>query len=157
MKTKICLCLLISAILLSCVNNDTFSDLNNNLSDSINYKTLESKNFFPISITVDENGNFIDSIIPPLLKSIRSGQNQGFKPKSGLVNNPITAKRIGLAVLESIYGKAKIKSEEPIHIALIDDKIWFITGSLSKGYDGGVAEILISKEDGRIYYVGHGK
>jgi hypothetical protein len=125
-------------------------------SDSIKYNVVNSKEY-KLMLSYDENNNFIDTIIPPIIKSIREGQYHGISNKGGLVKDAITAKKMSLAILESFYGKKQIQSEEPINISLIDDKYWFICGSLIKGYVGGVAEILISKDDGRILYLSHGK
>ena len=56
-----------------------------------------------------------------------------------------------------IYGK-QVKNEKPYNV-FYDDKngVWLINGSLPKGWDGGVAYILIRKHDGRVLAVWHGK
>jgi len=35
-------------------------------------------------------------------------------------------------MLYQIYGKSKMDSEKPFNIDLIDDKFWYITGTLPK-------------------------
>lgn len=79
-----------------------------------------------------------------------------YKPKDGYVPDEETAIAIAVAVWNSIYGKEKIKSEKPFRASLKDD-VWTITGSLPKGRKGGTAIAEISKDDGRILRVIHGK
>ena len=76
-----------------------------------------------------------------------------------------TAVAIAEKKLMSVYGKKKTLEEEPFH-ATLKDGVWTVFGTLTcpdvKGgrttiCAGGVAEIKISKEDGRILYVTHGK
>jgi len=124
--------------------------------DSIDYNIVSSKDYKPM-LSYDENHIFLDTIILPVIKSIRDGQYHGISAKEGLIKDALTAKRMALAILESFYGKKLIQSEEPIKISLIDNKYWFVCGTLPDGYVGGVAEILISKENGRILYLEHGK
>jgi hypothetical protein len=68
-----------------------------------------------------------------------------------------TAIRIAEAVWIPVYGEEKIRQERPIHARLHGSKDrWLVTGSLPKGYIGGVALAVISKTDGRILRVSHG-
>ena len=84
------------------------------------------------------------------------GQKENFKPKDGYVPNQETAKRIAEAVWIPIYGEKEIQSEKPFS-AILKNGIWTISGHLPEGYDGGVAVIDISKDDGKIFRVSHGK
>jgi hypothetical protein len=124
--------------------------------ESIKYKIITIKDFKP-RLAYDENNNVVDTIIPSIIKSIRDGQYRGITSKEGLVKDALTAKRMAVAILESFYGKNLLQSEEPINVSLINDKYWYVNGTLPNGYMGGVAEILISREDGRILYLTHGK
>lgn len=79
-----------------------------------------------------------------------------YKPKDGFVPDAITAIRIAEAVLTPVYGEEKIKSERPF-TATLRKGVWTVEGSLPEGWLGGVAVVEISKEDGRILRMSHGK
>ena len=95
-----------------------------------------------------------------ILVSICSAHGQSFKPEEGYVPDAKTAIRIALAVWEPIYGIEKIKNQAP-YKAELRNQVWFVTGSLEdecgRPMVGGVAEAEISKKDGRILSVIHGK
>ena len=81
----------------------------------------------------------------------------GFKPKEGFVPTKDVAIKIAVAVWEPIYGVERIPSEKPYH-ARLTKGTWIVTGSLpQKITKGGVAEARISKDDGTILGVIHGK
>jgi hypothetical protein len=80
----------------------------------------------------------------------------GYYPKDGYVPDADTAIRIALAVWEPIYGKAQIEKEKPYR-ACVKGGIWIITGSLPSGWRGGVALAEISKKDGQILRISHGR
>jgi len=78
-------------------------------------------------------------------------------PKAGFVPNEGTAIRIAEAVLSPIYGEQHVIRERPL-TARLSNGVWYVKGTLPKPYTrGGVAEIEISKRDGRILYVMHGR
>ena len=79
-----------------------------------------------------------------------------YKPPHGYVPDEKTAIAIAIAVWSPIYGEKHIQEEKPFH-ATIQDGVWFVHGSLPKGFVGGVAEAEISKDDGRILRISHGK
>lgn len=90
---------------------------------------------------------------------------QGYKPKSGYVPDSETAVKIAKAVLIPVYGEKQINSERPFTAKLHED-VWTVTGTLrcsdGKGgtttsCDGGVAEVRIAKDDGRVLFMMHGK
>jgi NTF2 fold immunity protein of polymorphic toxin system component len=90
---------------------------------------------------------------------------QGYKPKAGYVPDSVTAVKIAEAVLIPVYGEKQVTSERPFHASL-KDGVWFVDGTLhcpgppagrTDKCDGGVAMVQISKEDGRILTMGHGK
>jgi hypothetical protein len=77
----------------------------------------------------------------------------------------LTPLRIAEAVLVPVYGKKQIESERPF-TATLKGEVWAVGGTLhcsdGKGGDttfcaGGVAVVKISKSDGRILYMMHGK
>jgi len=88
----------------------------------------------------------------------RAGETprHNYKPDVGYVPNAQTAIQIAVAVWEPIYGKEKIAEEKP-YKATLKDGVWFVEGSLPKGWIGGVAEAEISKDTGAILRVSHGK
>jgi len=88
-----------------------------------------------------------------------------YKPPSGFVPDSKTAIAIAEAVLMPVYGKEHIESERPF-IATMKVDVWTVTGTLhcpdGKGGIttkclGGVAVVKISKSNGRILYMLHGK
>jgi hypothetical protein len=79
-----------------------------------------------------------------------------FMPAGGFVPDAATAIKIAEAVWLPIYGK-EVLNEKPYTARLIGKDVWVVEGSLRKGWDGGVAYIEISKRDGRILEVIHGK
>ena len=74
-------------------------------------------------------------------------------PKDGYVPNAETAISIAVAVWSPIYGHENIERQKPFQAALNSDGIWVVTGSLPKGWRGGVALAEIAKSDGRIVRV----
>ena len=66
-----------------------------------------------------------------------------------------TAEKIAEAVLLPMYGE-EIYNEKPF-IAILKDDIWIVKGSITSNSIGGVLEIQISKRDGKIIDVYHGK
>jgi hypothetical protein len=81
--------------------------------------------------------------------------------EDGYVPSEDVAIKIAVAVWEPIYGADKIAKEKPFHATLADG-VWTVKGSfpkgaLAKGMKGGVALAKISKADGRIIRVIHGK
>jgi hypothetical protein len=103
----------------------------------------------------DQNANV--SLTNSNSKNAQQNSNRSnYKPKEGYVADEETAITIAVAVWKPIYGKEKIENEKP-YKASLKDSIWTVTGSLPKGWKGGVAEAEISKDDGRILQVIHGK
>jgi hypothetical protein len=83
-------------------------------------------------------------------------QKHNFVPKDGYVPNKEVAIKIAVAVWEPIYGADKIADEKPFRATLANET-WTVKGSLPEGMKGGVALAEISKKDGRIIRVSHGK
>ena len=79
------------------------------------------------------------------------------KPKDGFVPDAQTAIAIAVAVWNPIYGKDNIEKEKP-YSAKLTNGVWIVEGSLPKPMTvGGWAIAEISKEDGKILRVSHGK
>ena len=85
-----------------------------------------------------------------------AGAKHNYKPDGGYVPDAATAIAIAVAVWNPIYGKEHIEREKPF-VARLEDGVWTVGGSLTKGMPGAVAEAEIAKDDGRILRVSHGK
>src|SRR5512135_1855306 len=87
-------------------------------------------------------------------------EKHSFKPDNGYVSDATTAIKIAEAVLTPIYGENVIKNERPFK-AVLKDGVWTVEGTLrcpeGERCTGGVAIIEISKDDGKILRVSHGK
>jgi NTF2 fold immunity protein of polymorphic toxin system component len=95
--------------------------------------------------------------ILPIASYSEEPQKHNVKPAAGYVPDEETAIKIAIAVWSPIYGKDKIDAEKP-YKAILKDGVWYVSGSLPKGYvKGGVAEGEINKDDGRIIRISHGK
>jgi hypothetical protein len=90
---------------------------------------------------------------------------QKYKQKWGYVPDSATAVKIAEQVLIPVYGKKQIISERPFNATLKDD-VWFVEGTLhcpgapaggSAHCVGGVAMVQITRSDGRVLSVRHGK
>lgn len=60
-------------------------------------------------------------------------------------------------ILNYHYGEEEINEEKPFDVELLNDTVWYISGSLPEGAVGGVAEIFIRKSDGKVLRMIHGK
>lgn len=97
-------------------------------------------------------------------KAAPSGSTEkphSYVPSAGFVPDKPTAIRIAVAVWIPIYGAKHIQGETPYH-ATLKNGVWTVEGSLPKppkGYIavGGVAIAEISKQDGRILRISHGR
>jgi hypothetical protein len=85
-----------------------------------------------------------------------SAEEHNVHPPQGLGPDARTAIAIAVAVWTPIYGEKQIASEKPYGARLEGDK-WTVTGSLPKGWRGGVAIAVIAKSDGRVLRVTHGR
>jgi len=82
-------------------------------------------------------------------------EKHNYKPREGYVPDETTAIKIAEAVWLPIYGDT-IYTEKPFKTVL-KNGVWIVEGSLPEGYVGGVAEIEIAKDDGKILRVSHGQ
>ncbi len=79
-----------------------------------------------------------------------------YRPANGYVPDEETAIAVAVAVWKPIYGASQIEGEKP-YVATLKDGVWHVRGSLPKGWTGGVAEVDISKANGTILRVSHGR
>ena len=99
----------------------------------------------------------LNLVLAGLLFSVPAfAADAGFEPKDGMVPNAETAVDIAVAVFKPIYGVEKIESQRPFH-AELKGEVWHVYGSLPAGWVGGTAEAELSRKDGRIIRVWHGK
>jgi NTF2 fold immunity protein len=83
-------------------------------------------------------------------------QEHNVQPSNGLVPDAKTAITIAVAIWTPIYGEKQIASQKP-YVAILKQGNWTVTGSLPHGTVGGTAIAVISKTDGRVVRVSHGK
>lgn len=101
---------------------------------------------------------FIPLTLLILAPFVLHAEEPTYKPKEGYVSNEATAKKIAEAVLIPIYGKELIEKEKPFN-ATLKEGVWNVVGTLpcpkNKVCLGGVAEVQISQEDGKILKLIH--
>ena len=79
-----------------------------------------------------------------------------YMPPDGYVPDSATAARIAEAVWIPIYGADNIRRQRP-YGAVLRDSVWTVFGYLPPNRLGGVAIAEISRRDGRILRVSHGR
>jgi NTF2 fold immunity protein len=84
-----------------------------------------------------------------------SAEKHSYTPKEGYVPTADTAVKIAEAVWLPIYGES-IQKKKPF-TARLENGVWIVEGTLPKDTMGGVPIIEISKKDGKILRVSHGK
>ena len=84
------------------------------------------------------------------------GPQDAYVPVEGYFPTAEVAIRIAVAVWEPIYGTQAIAEEKP-YKATLAEGVWTVEGTLPERKKGGVALAEISKRDGRILRVAHGK
>jgi hypothetical protein len=90
------------------------------------------------------------------MSSVVMADEHSYTPVAGFVPDEQTAVQIAEAVLTPIYGADTIKRERPF-TATLKDGVWTVVGSPQGGAFGGAALVEISKKDGRIERVTHGR
>jgi hypothetical protein len=102
---------------------------------------------------------FLRSILTFALLSLAFSsfaQEHNVRPPQGLVPDSKTAIAIAVAVWTPIYGEKEIASQKHYRATITSGK-WTVTGSLPEGWLGGTAIAVISKSDGKILRINHGK
>lgn len=84
-------------------------------------------------------------------------QGGGFVPPNGFVPDKKTALKVAEAILVSVYGEKQIAEEQPLKIALVDNDVWLVWGTLDPRDLGGTAVIKISKRTGKVLFLAHGQ
>ncbi|WP_051508982.1 NTF2 fold immunity protein [Xylanibacter oryzae] len=76
---------------------------------------------------------------------------------NGIIPNAKSAAGIAKIILNYCYGEGTINKEKPFNVELVNNRVWYIYGSLPKNSFGGAAQILIQKSDGKVLGIFHGK
>ena len=77
-------------------------------------------------------------------------------PSNGYVPDAKTAIRIAEAVWIPIYGEETLADEKPF-VAILEEGVWYVHGTLPVGSLGGTAEAEIDAVSGKILRVSHGE
>jgi hypothetical protein len=72
-----------------------------------------------------------------------------------IIKDQKTAVAVAEILATAAFG-TEIKQERPYQVALVDGR-WVVTGSLREGHIGGVFEVIMDAEDGRILRLSHGE
>jgi hypothetical protein len=121
----------------------------------INYEKINSSEL--IHYKYDSVGHILDTL-PVYIKQIKKYSIDSVDSSRVLLPNANYAIKYASYIFDTTYGRSKMKSERPFKIRFIDNKFWHITGTMPKYYSkGGSAEILISKYNGEILFLSHGK
>ncbi len=83
-------------------------------------------------------------------------QGRSYIPPNGFVPDTKTALRVAEAILIAVYGEEEIAKQRPFKIALVDNEVWLVWGTLDQRYLGGTGVIKISKRTGKVLFLSHG-
>lgn len=82
------------------------------------------------------------------------------REKSGfqlvLLPDEATAIAVAEPMLFKVYGQDNIIRQRPYEAYLVDG-YWYISGTLPKGWEGGVFEIILNTKTSRVLELTHGK
>ncbi len=79
-----------------------------------------------------------------------------YRNQNGLIPNAKAAVDFAKIIFNYCENGA-FNSEKPFNVELVNNRVWYIYGSLPKGTVGGVVEISIQKSDGKVLAIFHGK
>ena len=79
-----------------------------------------------------------------------------YRNQNGLIPNAKAAVGVAKIILNYCFGEGTINKERPLNVELVNNRVWYIYGSLPKGAVGGVVEISIQKSDGKVLGMIHG-
>ncbi|WP_036879379.1 NTF2 fold immunity protein [Xylanibacter oryzae] len=96
--------------------------------------------------SVDDSVNYVSGIDP---FNVYSNQD-------GIIPDAKSAVDIAKIILNYYYD-GTFNNEKPFNVELVNNRVWYIYGSLPKGYYGGVAQISIQKSDGKVLGIFHDK
>ena len=79
-----------------------------------------------------------------------------YRNQNGLIPNAKAAVDFAKIIFNYCENGA-FNNEKPFNVELVNNRVWYIYGSLPKGAVGGVAQISIQKSDGKVLAIFHGK
>ncbi|WP_036879364.1 NTF2 fold immunity protein [Xylanibacter oryzae] len=109
-------------------------------------KVKVDKDMIDARKSVDDSINY-ESEIDPF--NVYSNQN-------GLIPNAKAAVDIAKIIFNYCENGA-FNNEKPFNVELVNNRVWYIYGSLPKGSYGGVVQMSIQKSDGKVLSIFHGK
>ena len=98
--------------------------------------------------SVDDSINYKSGIDDPL--NVYNSQN-------GTIPDAKAAVGVAKIILNYCFGEGTINKENPLNVELVNNRVWYIYGSLPKGSFGGAAQISIQKSDSKVLGIFHGK
>jgi hypothetical protein len=72
------------------------------------------------------------------------------------VTNTKQAVSIAYSAATTLYGRHILDGEKPLSAVRVANG-WEVTGSLRRGWNGGVVDVVISSRDGTVTSICHGK
>jgi len=79
-----------------------------------------------------------------------------YRNQNGLIPNAKAAVDFAKIIFNYCENGA-FNNEKPFNVELVNNRVWYIYGSLPKGTVGGAAQISIQKSDGKVLAIFHGK
>lgn len=79
-----------------------------------------------------------------------------YVPKNGFVPDKEIATKIAELIAKKIYGDSRIDAQKPFQ-ADLQGEVWKVSGTIPPNFLGGTFEVYLSKVDGKIIRVTHGK
>ena len=79
-----------------------------------------------------------------------------YRNQNGLIPNAKAAVDFAKIIFNYCENGA-FNNEKPFNVELVNNRVWYIYGSLPKGSFGGAAQISIQKSDGKVLAIFHGK
>ncbi len=130
------------------------------------YDIVKSKNVVVKEDFIFKGNVKVDKDMIDARKSVDDSINYGsgtddpldvYNSQNGTIPDAKAAVGIAKIILNYCYGEGTINKEKPFNVELVNNRVWYIYGSLPKGYYGGVAQISIQKSDGKVLAIFHGK
>ena len=128
--------------------SESFSKSNSHIKIKILFKVLISLSFVFLCLVATlflAKNSYID---------IDDGHS--YVPKNGFVSDEEIAMKMAELIAKKIYGDARVDAQKPFQAAL-NGEVWKISGTIPPNFLGGTFEVYLSKVDGRIIRVTHGK
>ena len=98
--------------------------------------------------SVDDSVNYVSEIDP---FNVYSNQD-------GIIPDAKSAVDIAKIILNYYYYEdGTFNNEKPFNVELVNNRVWYIYGSLPKDCVGGVVQMSIQKSDGKVLSIFHGK